>query len=93
MVELKGSIVNAGWGRALGILAVLIGALCGSSAGILVRLVEHADGWQILFFRSVSFALTVLLFMILKDGFGLRKRFASIGMPGIVVALCLGGAF
>ena len=38
---LKGSIVKAGWGRALGILAVLVGALCGSSAGILVRLVER----------------------------------------------------
>ena len=56
-------------------------------------LVEHADGWQILFFRSVSFSLTVLLFMIVKDGFGLRRRFFSIGVPGVVVALCLGGAF
>lgn len=83
----------ANWGRALGILAVLVGALCGSSAGILICLVEQADGWQILFFRSVSFALTVLLFMIAKDGFNIHKRFASIGMPGIVVALCLGGAF
>ena len=81
------------WGRALGIGAVLAGGLCGSSAGILVRLVEHADGWQILFFRSVSFSLTVLLFMIVKDGFGLRRRFFSIGVPGVVVALCLGGAF
>ncbi len=81
------------WGRTLGILAVLVGGLCGSSAGILVRLVENADGWQILFFRSLSFSLTVLLFMIVKDGFGLRRRFLSIGLPGVVVALCLGGAF
>ena len=81
------------WGQAFGIAAVLVGALCGSSAGMLVRLVETADGWQILFFRSVSFSLTVLLFMILKDGFGLRRRFLSIGLPGVVVALCLGGAF
>ena len=62
------------WGRALGILAVLVGGLCGSSAGILVRLVENADGWQILFFRSVSFSLTVLLFMIISSLSGTSPR-------------------
>ena len=77
----------------MGIAMVLAGALCGSSAGILVRLIQHADGWQVLFFRSISFALTVFLFMVLQDGHRAVKRFLNVGPPGIVVAVCLGGAF
>ena len=80
-------------GRGFGILAVLTGALCGSLVGILVRLVEQADGWQILFYRSISFAITVLLFMIVLDRRNIAKRFLGVGVLGAVVAVCLGSAF
>ena len=80
-------------GHRFGIAAVLTGALCGSTVGILVRLVEQADGWQILFYRSISFAITVFLFMLVLDRRRIARRFAGIGVSGAVVAVCLGSAF
>ena len=88
-----GAVKSIRWGYTAGVVGVLAAALCGRSVGILVRLVEHADGWQVLFFRSVSFALTVFLFMMLQDGRRVGKRFLSVGPLGIVVAVFLGSAF
>jgi len=82
--------------RDLGVAAILFGALCASSVGVLVRLVDQADGWQILFYRSLSFAFTVFLFLLASGGRnrpGVAARFAGIGPWGAVVAVCLGSAF
>ncbi len=80
-------------GHAMGVAGVLFGALCGSSVGILVRLVDKADGWQILFYRSVSFAILVLMFMVARNGRDTLNRFAKTGIWGVVVSICLGSAF
>ncbi len=80
-------------GYVAGVIGVLIGALCGSSVGILVRLVESADGWQILFYRSISFALLVFLFMLARNGRDALNRFSKVRLRGAVVAVCLGSAF
>ena len=94
MIDHGWDIVRSKSGKyRIGVAMVLAGALCGSSAGILVRLIQHADGWQVLFYRSISFALTVFLFMVLQDGHRAAKRFLTVGPLGIVVAVCLGGAF
>ena len=79
--------------RTFGVSAILFGALCGSSVGLLVRLVETADGWQILFYRSVSFAIMVFLFMVGSNRHNIGQRFRAIGVKGCVVAICLGSAF
>ena len=81
------------WSYGIGVTAVLVAALCGSMGGLLVRLVESADGWQILFYRSVTFSLTVFLFMLCADRKGLLGKFANIGILGAIVAVCLGSAF
>ena len=78
-----------GWG----VIAVLIGGLCGSTVGLFVRMIESADGWQVLFYRSVSFAILVFVSMLARDGRQAFRRFGGIGLRGAVVALCLGGAF
>ncbi len=77
----------------LGIAAVLVAGLCGSSVGVLVRLIEDANGWQILFYRSVSFALLVLAFMLVRNGRDTFTRFLKTGVWGAVVSICLGSAF
>jgi len=33
---------------------VLLAGVCLSSGGLIVRLMEAADGWQILFYRSIA---------------------------------------
>ena len=80
-------------GHGFGVLAVLTGALCASTVGILVRMVEQADGWQILFYRSLAFAILVFLFMLARDRRDFAGRFRAIGLSGVVVAICLGSAF
>ena len=61
-----------------------------SLAGITLRHIESAGGWQILFYRSLTFFVVVALYL----GFRYRARvvhaFVATGRPGVVVALSLG---
>ena len=38
----------------------LAGAICMSFVGLLIRLIESADGFQILFYRSIGMSLVIL---------------------------------
>jgi drug/metabolite transporter (DMT)-like permease len=90
-----GDIGTADRGRfyALGLAAVLLAAIAASSAGILVRQIEDASGWQVLFYRSLAFALVVLVVVIGRHRSGTVAAFRAIGVPGLVAAISLGGAF
>ena len=46
------------------IIFVLAGALCMSFAALIIRLIEHADGFQILAYRSITQASVVGLFAL-----------------------------
>ena len=81
-----------GRGYALGLLGVLLAALCGSSAGILLRHIDAAQGWQILFYRSLAFCLLLLLTVVLRRRGESLAAFRAIGRWGLAVALSLGGA-
>lgn len=75
-------------------LACLISATFFTSlAGILLRQVEAASGWQILFYRSLAFVATMLLFIAWRHRGGAARSFREIGRPGLFVALFLGAAF
>lgn len=77
----------------LGLGGVLLAALAASSAGILLRQIEAADGWQILFYRSLGFVAVLLTYIVAQRRGATLRAFLAIGWPGIVVALALGGAF
>lgn len=64
-----------------------------STAGILLRWVEQADGWQVLFYRSLSFTLALLAFVALRHRGGLVQVFREIGRPGLIAAVSLAVAF
>ena len=51
----------------LGILAVIFGAIALSFTGLLMRNVEVADAWQILFYRSIGMIFTMSVFLILTQ--------------------------
>ena len=48
-----------------GPLLIFLGALCLSFGGLIVKSFEGATLWQILFWRSLFFSLTVLTFLII----------------------------
>lgn len=77
----------------VGVSAVLAAALCSSLSGILVRLVENADGWQILFWRSAFCIATLLTYLLWRHGARIGDRFLSIGRTGVLCSLTLGAAF
>ncbi len=77
----------------LGLAGVVLAAFAASTAGILLRHIETADGWQILFYRSLAFAGTVFLLVAARHRGQTPAAFRAIGLPGMVVAVCLGGAF
>lgn len=77
----------------LGIGAVLMAAVCASIAGILVRGIESADAWQILFFRALAFTATIFSLVLIRHGRATPAAFLAIGRSGLVLALALGLAF
>lgn len=76
-----------------GLICVLAATLFTSLGGILLRWVESASGWQILFYRSASFVLVLRGFIALRHRGNVTKAFLDVGRPGLVVALCLGVSF
>ncbi len=73
--------------------AVVGAAFCTSLSGLLVRLIDQADGWQILFWRSATCAIALLVFLGWRHGARAGDAFLRIGGPGIGVVVALTGAF
>lgn len=77
----------------LGVTCILTATFFTSLAGILLRQIETADGWQILFYRSLAFIATMLLFILFRHGRRTPQAFLAIGKPGLVLACVMGAAF
>ena len=76
-----------------GPLLIFLGALSLSFGGLIVKSFEGATLWQILFWRSIFFSITVLTFLILtykKDTF---KAFYESGLPGLIGGIVLSFGF
>ena len=76
-----------------GPLLIFLGALSLSFGGLIVKSFEGSTLWQILFWRSIFFSLTVLTFLILtykKDTF---KAFYKSGLPGLIGGIILSFGF
>ena len=73
-----------------GITLVIVGGAFLSLSGILLRNIETANGWQILFYRGFSFSATLLLLLLIKYRNGTLQAFRDIGWPGIWAGTVLG---
>ena len=78
---------------AFGLACVISASFFTSLAGILVRLVEEADGWQLQFYRVVSFLVFIFGFLCWRHGGRCLRSFRDIGRPGLLAAFFLGVAF
>jgi len=77
----------------LGVMYAVLGGVFLSFGGLLIRFVEQASPWTILFYRSLVFTFTVLVFLVVRDRRALIARFASIGLWDLLVALFLAIGF
>jgi len=63
---------------AKGVAAVLVATLFWSLSGLFIRIIPHADVWQITAWRSITMSLALLLFLLAIYGRGTVARFRTI---------------
>ena len=76
-----------------GPLLVFLGACSLSFGGLIVKSFEGATLWQILFWRSLFFSLTVLTFLIISYRQKTFKAFKDSGFPGFIGGIILSFGF
>ena len=78
---------------ARGRVLVMLSGLFFSIGGTIVRLIETASAWQIVFYRSLTLVVTVLVFMALRNRNSIAAGFRAAGATGVVAALFLAFTF
>ena len=76
-----------------GPLLIFLGALSLSFGGLIVKSFEGATLWQILFWRSLFFSLTILAFLIISYKRKTFKSFYDSGLPGFLGGIILSFGF
>jgi len=76
-----------------GPLLVLMGAICLSFGGIIVKSFEGANLWQILFWRQVFFSIIVALYLFVNYKKNFFKSFYYSGLPGFIGGIFLAIGF
>ena len=75
-----------------GAICLLAAGFFLSFGGLLIRLIEDASTMQITSYRSVTFSLVALLYIVIKFRSKTRQAFKNIGMSGLLLALILGAS-
>ena len=76
-----------------GPLLVFFGACSLSIGGLIVKSFEGATLWQILFWRSLFFSITVLIFLIISYKKKTLKSFYDSGLPGFFGGIVISFGF
>ena len=75
-----------------GYLLVAGSAIVFSTGGLIVRLLDSEDNWTIIFWRSATACVFLLVFIALRDGRRMPGLFRQIGWPGLLVGACFASA-
>jgi drug/metabolite transporter (DMT)-like permease len=73
-------------------LLLLAGAAL-STGGVIVRHIDGADGWQILFFRSAAVIVILMAVLLVRYRGAIVAPFRAIGRDGLIYAVGLGLGF
>ena len=76
-----------------GPILIFMGALSLSFGGLIVKSFDGATLWQILFWRSIFFTLTVFAFLIISYGKKTFSAFYDSGLPGFIGGIILSFGF
>lgn len=76
-----------------GVLYAVMAGVFLSSAGLLVRLVESADAWSVLFYRSLAFSVTVFLFIAVRERSAFGQRLRAFRFSDLIVSVSLAAGF
>ena len=67
-----------------GVLLVLLAGAFWSSMGLGIRLIEQANVWQILFYRSIALAAFLFFIISIRSGFRPLRAIRSAGIAGAI---------
>ena len=90
---LAAPIQPRGLSYAGGVALVLLAGVFWSSMGVGVRLIEVADVWQILFYRSAALALFLFAIITWRSGYRPITRIRKAGVAGVIGGIGLVAAF
>jgi drug/metabolite transporter (DMT)-like permease len=76
-----------------GVVLVLIAGCFWSIAGLVVRLMDDASEWQILFYRSLALVITLLIYIGLQTRGNLIGAFQRAGLYAVLAGAFLSIAF
>nr|MBT6353755.1 DMT family transporter [Pelagibacteraceae bacterium] len=76
-------------------ILVFLAGLCWSFGVVTVRYMADAQSYvfQYLFYRGLSIAIILIIYLFIKEGFGFYKNFFRIGISGILGGIFLATAF
>ena len=74
----------------LGALALIFAGVFLSFGGVIIRFMESSSAWQITGYRSITFSLAILLYILIRYKKDTPHAFKKIGHSGILIALILG---
>ena len=77
---------------ATGVAFTAAGATCWSLGGALVRLTDHVDAWQIIFYRSVTVLILIGLWLGYRFGATLPSRMIGAGFNAVIAGIAVGTA-
>jgi drug/metabolite transporter (DMT)-like permease len=77
----------------LGYGLVLLAGTLWSFGGLIVRQIETANEWQIIFYRSCGVVGTLLILLAIRNRGAVLATFRAAGVIGIIAGLCIAGSF
>ena len=76
--------------RLLSILLMTIGSVAISFNGLVLRNIETADDWTIIFYRALSFSITIFIYLFFIHKKRIFKKIIQIGISGLIGGFVLG---
>ena len=71
-------------------MALVLGSgFCFSLSGVVIREIEAANEWQVVYWRSLGFVTTVAAVLAWRHGRGVVRAFVDVGWVGVVGSLGL----
>ena len=78
--------------RGYAMALMLLGSIVISFSGLAIRNIETADNWQINFYRSIAFGLSISIVLLFRYGKTGPQQLKGIGLEGILAAMLLASA-
>ena len=70
--------------RLLSILLMTIGSVAISFNGLVLRNIEIADNWTIIFYRALSFSFAIFIYLFFMYKKRILKKIIQIGINGLI---------